>query len=92
MGARRPELAEPVVVDQWWANRRHDAIVTTLQSYMGHNLVDIRKHAMTREGVLKPTAKGIAVNVTRLHDLAKAISKAIKKATELGLIDEEGAE
>ncbi len=50
MGARRPELAEPIQVDSWWANRRHDAVVTTLQSFKGHNLVDIRKHAMNAPG------------------------------------------
>jgi hypothetical protein len=92
MGARRPELTEPVVVDKWWANRRHDAIVTTLQSYMGHNLIDLRKHAMGRDGVLKPTSKGITIKVTRLRDLLKAIETAIKKAEALGLIDEEAAE
>jgi hypothetical protein len=92
MGARRPELLEPVVVDQWWANRRHDAIVFTLQSYLGHNLIDLRKHAMGRDGVLKPTSKGITVKVTRLRDLRQAIDKAIKKAEALGLIDGEGAE
>jgi hypothetical protein len=90
--AIRPKLLEPVVVDQWWANRRHDAIVTTLQSYLGHNLIDLRKHAMGRDGVLKPTSKGITIKVTRLRDLQKAIGKAIAKAQELNLIDEEGGE
>jgi hypothetical protein len=92
MGARRPELTEPVQVDSWWANRRHDAVVTTLQSFKGHNLVDIRKHAMNAQGKLVPTGKGITVKLTRLLDLQKAIEKAIKKARELNLIDEEGAE
>jgi hypothetical protein len=92
MGARKPELAEPVVVDQWWANRRHDAIVTTLQSFKGHNLIDLRKHSMNRDGKLVPTAKGITIKVTRLVDLQKAIAKAVEKARSLGLIDEEGGE
>jgi hypothetical protein len=92
MGARRPELAEPVVVDQWWLNRRHDALVATLQSYKGHNLLDLRKHAMNREGKLVPTGKGITLKVTGLPDLAKAIDKAIPQAQELGLMDGEGAE
>ncbi|PJG56631.1 hypothetical protein CVM73_03525 [Bradyrhizobium forestalis] len=87
MGARKPELAEPVVVDQFWANRRHDAIVVDLSTYQGHNLVNVRKHAMDRDGKLKPTPKGIAIKVTRLPDLAKAINKAVEKARELGLLD-----
>jgi Transcriptional Coactivator p15 (PC4) len=92
MGVRRPELIEPVVVDKWWVNRRHDAIVATLQSYLGHNLIDLRKHAMGRDGVLKPTSKGITIKVTRLRDLQKAIEKSIKMAEALGLIDAEGNE
>jgi len=92
MGARRPELTEPVVVDQWWANRRHDAIVTTLSTFKGHTIADIRKHAMNREGKLVPTSKGIAMKVTRLGDLLKAVQKAIEKSEELGLIDAEGGE
>lgn len=92
MGTRKPELAEPVVVDQFWANRRHDAIVVDLSTYQGHNLINVRKHAMNREGKLVPTAKGVAIKVTRLPDLAKAINKALAKAQELGLIDGEDAE
>ncbi|MBB4378232.1 PC4/YdbC family ssDNA-binding protein [Bradyrhizobium sp. SBR1B] len=86
--SKRPELAEPVVVDQFWANRRHDAIITELSTYQGHNLINVRKHAMNREGKLVPTAKGLALKVTRLPDLAKAINKAVEKALELGLLDE----
>ncbi|MCP2125799.1 transcriptional coactivator p15/PC4 family protein [Bradyrhizobium ottawaense] len=87
MGARKPELAEPVVVDQFWANRRHDAIITELSTYQGHNLINVRKHAMDRDGKLKPTPKGIAIKVTRLPELAKAINKALAKAQELGLLE-----
>jgi Transcriptional Coactivator p15 (PC4) len=92
VSARRPELTDPVVVDQWWVNRRHDAMVTKLQSYLGHNLIDLRKHVMGRDGVLKPTSKGITVKVGRLRDLQRAIELAIKKAEALGLIDAEGNE
>ncbi|MCS3895799.1 translation initiation factor 1 (eIF-1/SUI1) [Bradyrhizobium japonicum USDA 38] len=92
MGSRKPELPEPVVVDQFWANRRHDAIITELSTYQGHNLINVRKHTMSREGKLVPTAKGVAIKVTRLPDLAKAINKALAKAQELGLIDAEDAE
>ncbi len=87
MGAPKPQLPEPIVVDQWWCNRRHDAIVTTLQSYEGHLLVDLRKHAMGRDGKLKRTQKGVTFKLTRLCDLAKSVDRAITKARELGLLD-----
>ncbi|MDA9415704.1 hypothetical protein XH81_12750 [Bradyrhizobium sp. CCBAU 25360] len=92
MGARKPELAEPVVVDQFWANRRLDAIIVDLSTYQGHNLVNVRKHAMDRDGKLKPTPKGVAIKIARLPDLAKAINKALAKARELGLLDGSDAE
>jgi hypothetical protein len=87
-----PTLAEPVKVDSFWANRTHDAIVVTLSTFNGHNLVDIRKHAMNAAGKLVPTPKGIAMKVTRLRDLSKAIEKAVRQAITLGLIDGEGGE
>jgi Transcriptional Coactivator p15 (PC4) len=90
MSARRPTLDEPVIVSQFWKNRRHDAIVISLSTYEGKNLVDLRMHAM-KEGRLVPTPKGLAMVVLRLPDLAKAINKAVARAKELGLIDDDGA-
>lgn len=90
---KRPELTEPVVVDRFHPNRgRKDVITTTLQTYKGHALVDLRKHVHDREGKIHPTAKGITMKVTRLKDLASAINKALAKAQELGLLDGEDAE
>lgn len=88
MAARKPELAEPVVVDRFFPNRgRKDVITTTLQSFKGHVLVDLRKHVHDKEGRIHPTTKGITMKVTRLLDLQKAINKALAKAQELGLLD-----
>ena len=87
----RPKLAEPVIVDRCWVNRQHDALVITLSTFNDINLVDIRKHSMTRDGKLVPTPKGIALKVTRLPDLMKAVTKALKRARELGLLDDEAA-
>jgi hypothetical protein len=92
MGASRPELPEPVVVDQAWLNRRHDALVVTLSTFKGHNIIDVRKHVMNREGKLVPTGKGVAMTVTRLPELLKAIQKALSKARDLGLLDGEDSE
>ena len=91
MSARRPTLDEPLVVDRFWKNRRKDAIVTSLSTFEGRNLVDVRQHFMNKEGKLQPTQKGVAVVVLRLPDLAKAINKALKQAKELGLLPDDGA-
>jgi Transcriptional Coactivator p15 (PC4) len=84
----RVTLPEPVPVDSFWRNRRHEAVVSTLSTYEGRNIFDIRIHAM-KNGRLVPTPKGVAIVVLRLPDLAKAINKALKQAHELGLLDDE---
>jgi hypothetical protein len=89
--SRRPTLDEPVVISKFWKNRKHDAIIVTLSTYEGHNLVDLRTHAM-KEGRLVPTPKGLAMVVRRLPELLDAITKAHAKAKELGLIDDEKAD
>lgn len=88
--SRRPSLAKPVEIAKFWKNRRHDAVVVSLSTYEGHNLVDVRTHSMNRSGQLVPTPKGLSIVVLRLPDLAAAVNKALAKARELGLVD--GAE
>jgi hypothetical protein len=85
----RVTLPEPVEVAKFWKNRRHDAVVVSLSTYEGRNLVDVRMHAMNKEGRLVPTPKGLAVVIRRLPDLAKSVAKALEKARELGLIDDD---
>jgi hypothetical protein len=87
---RRPRLDEPVIVSREWLNRQHDALVVTLSTFNDINIIDVRKHSMSR-GKLVPTPKGIAMKVTRLQDLLKAITKAVERARELGLIDSDEA-
>jgi hypothetical protein len=82
----RVTLPEPVAVDSFWRNRRHEAVVSTLSTYQGRNIFDVRVHAM-KDGRLVPTPKGVAIVVLRLPDLAKAVAKALAKARELGLIE-----
>jgi Transcriptional Coactivator p15 (PC4) len=89
--SKRPRLAEPVIVHQCWANRRHDALVVSLSTFKDINIIDVRKHSMSKDGRLQPTPKGIALKVTRLPDLLEGVKKAVKKAHELGLIDDDGA-
>jgi hypothetical protein len=87
----RPKLSEPVIVHRCWVNRQHDALIVSLSTFQDTNIVDVRKHSMTRDGRLVPTAKGIALKVTRLPDLLKAITKAVERARELGLLDSDEA-
>jgi Transcriptional Coactivator p15 (PC4) len=86
----RVTLPEPIEIARFWKNRRHDAIVVSLSTYEGRNLIDVRQHFMNPEGKLQPTQKGLAMQVLRLPELAAAVNKALTKARELRLLCEEG--
>jgi hypothetical protein len=83
----RPTLPEPVIVAEFWANRRGESVRVQLREFEGCPLVDVRKHFTNGEGKLQATKRGIALAVARLPDLADAINKALRKAAELGLVD-----
>jgi hypothetical protein len=80
-----PTLSEPIVIAQWWRNRRGEAVRVQLSTWEGHNLIDIRTWHSSTEGKLLP-GKGFAASVRHLPRLAAALTKAVTKATELGLI------
>jgi hypothetical protein len=85
----RPTLPEPVEVAKFWKNRKHDAIVVSLRTYEGRNFLDVRTHAM-KDGCLVPTPKGVTVAIPRMAELSAAMTKALAKARELGLLDDQG--
>jgi hypothetical protein len=88
--ANPPPLAEPVIVSEFWANRRGESIRVQLSEFKGRALIDVRKYFTAKDGTLKPTKKGFAIAVARLPDLASGIGKALSKARDLGLIGGEG--
>jgi hypothetical protein len=82
-------FTDPVIVAQFFKNRRKEIVRVTLAEYEGHPLVDVRQFFTDeKDGRVRATRKGIAMAVRRLPDLADAINKAMAKARELGLIDE----
>jgi hypothetical protein len=84
----KPPLTEPIVVAEFWCNRRGEAVRVQLKEFNGHPLVDVRKFFTDDDGCLVPTKKGLAIAIARLPDLARAIAKAVHKARELGLLGE----
>jgi Transcriptional Coactivator p15 (PC4) len=83
-----PALAEPVIVAEWWKNRRGESIRLTLNRFEGRDVIDLRTW-YSADGRLKP-GKGFAAEVRHLPRLAAAFAKAVAKARELGLIDDKG--
>jgi hypothetical protein len=86
-GPARPTLPEPVEIAKFWKNRRHDAVVVTLETFKDRNVVNVRQHVMDKTGKLVPTSKGITLVILRLPELSAAIAKALAKAKELNLLD-----
>ncbi|WP_426608640.1 hypothetical protein [Bradyrhizobium sp. McL0616] len=96
MSTRKPELTEQIPF-RFFKNRRKDVIAVTLQPFTPPgqetiNVVDVRLFAMNKAGANVPTPKGVSMSVNRLRDLHEAVTKALCKAQELGLIDGEDAE
>jgi hypothetical protein len=84
---RAPKLASPVIVSEFWANRRGESVRVQFREYEGCLLVDVRKHYTAADGKLTPTSRGIAITIRRLPELAAALAKAELKARELGLLE-----
>lgn len=88
----KPTIPEPIIVAQFFKNRRKDIIRATLKTYEGTPLIDLRQFYTDKEGKVQPSGKGIAVHVRRLPELLDALRKAHAKAIELGLIGNAEAE
>jgi pantoate kinase len=87
----RVTLPEPVEVAKFFKNRRKEVIVVSLSTFEGRNIVDVRQHFHNEKGQMRPTGKGVAMVVLRLPELHQVITKALTKARELGLLDDEGS-
>jgi hypothetical protein len=87
----RPTIAEPI---RWrfFKDRKHNQIVTSLETYEGHNLLNVRMWFTDKDGIDRPTAKGFTLSVLRIPDLLKSLNAAHAKAIELGLIADEAGE
>jgi hypothetical protein len=83
-------IPEPIIVAEWWKNRRKEAIRVRLSEYEGRALIDVRTW-YGDEGKLKP-GKGFAASIKHLPRLAAEITRALAKARELGLIVEGAAD
>jgi len=86
-------LPEPIAF-KFFRNRRKDVVAVTISTFHPknrdpRNVIDVRLFAMNPQGINVPTKHGITMDIARLIDLHKSISKALKKAKELGLIDDE---
>jgi hypothetical protein len=92
MPARQCPIAEnePIEIHKMSRDRRGNALVFSLKSYEGRAFFDLRTYYTDQDGIFKPTAKGITASPSKLPEIFKAIVKAVDRARELGLIEEDG--
>jgi hypothetical protein len=94
--AEASEQAQPaeqttVVAKFWKSPRRRDkAVWVTLGEFKGYPLVSVRIYETKPDGIDRPTQRGVSLLVSKLPELERAISKAVKKAEELGLLSDQG--
>jgi hypothetical protein len=84
-----PTLSEPIEIAKYWKSPRDRRRTTVLaiKHYEGHTFLDCRLFDTNSEGQSVPTAKGLTVSMARLLEFEAAVSKAVRKARELGLLD-----
>jgi hypothetical protein len=88
MTAKPPLLAEPIEFRLWKNRQRNIAIVVSLSSFEGHNLVSIREYFTDQAGCMRPSTKGLSMMVRRLPELSRAVRLALEKARSLDLLPE----
>jgi hypothetical protein len=93
MTAPRSALPEPIIISKFWKNRRrNESVRVSLSEYEGHCLINVRVYCTGTDGIDRPTPKGVTMGIGRLVELHAAITKAVSKAKELGLLpDDDGA-
>lgn len=79
-------LEEDIIIGAIQKNQREDVRVT-LSNFKGHDLVGARIWFKDKGGEMRPTSKGISLNVRILPELIGLLQDAEKKAVELGLIE-----
>jgi hypothetical protein len=94
MTAPRPTLDEPVIISRFWKSPRDRKkhVRMEFSEYEGHPLFNVRIWQTGSDGIDRPTVAGIALAIRKLPELADGINKALRKARELGFLDEEEAQ
>jgi hypothetical protein len=86
-------LGSAIEIMKFWKSRRRDkAVVVSLSSYEGTNIVNVREHFIGSDGCMRPTTKGIAMSVRRLPELSRAVRAALEKARSLNLLPDDGSQ
>jgi hypothetical protein len=86
------ELAE--LIAKFWKSARDRSrhVRVDLSEFKGHPLVNIRVWETGTDGIDRPSVKGLALAISKLPELTRALLKAEGRARELGLLPPDGGE
>jgi len=89
--SKRVTLPEPVEIAKFWKSPRDRQahVRVELSEYKEHALLNIRVWKTCDDGLDRPTTHGIALTIGKLPALHAAVTKALEKARELGLLDDQ---
>jgi hypothetical protein len=76
----------PIIICDFWRNRRGEAVRIQIREYEGQTLIDCRVHFTNKDGKLTPSHQGLAISIRKLPELVAGLRKALNKARELHLI------
>ena len=82
-----PYEPEPRLVADLRKNSNEIARIQ-LRVFKATKLIDIRSHALQKDGVPRPTPKGISLNIAVLPELIDALIQAQKIAREVGWLSD----
>ena len=81
-------LPEPVTIEQSWQNRDGEVVRPELSTYEGRNILNLHIWRTDRGGIMRP-GMGFACSTKHLPKLAAVFAKAVARAKDLGLLDDE---
>jgi hypothetical protein len=85
-------MSSPDLIATFSKNKR-EVVHVTLNEYMGSDLIDLRVHVPkpnAAEGEVIPTAKGLALGISKLPELRAALDLAQAEAERRGLLPIDG--
>jgi hypothetical protein len=73
------------IISRFGKNRSEDVVIA-LDKWQGRDLVDLRVHCHADSNVIRPTRKGLSLQLHYLDDLIDGLQQARDEAERRGLI------
>jgi hypothetical protein len=82
--ARTTEL--PIIIAEI-RKSRSQSVRVQLDKFRGRNVIDIRIWVLDDDGEIKPSRRGVMMDISRIGELTDVMAAAVDCARQLGLTD-----